>query len=215
MARDHSTPIPAALAQVPLRTIRPRDATAVYPHPRPQLARLTEHGLLHRLADGYYVVVPQDMVGRPWIPGLEAAAAGIGTAIYGADEIVVMGISAARLHGAIPRALASAIIAVPHQHRPIALSDRPAIVRFVKRQTAEIDAELIRTELGPTLVATPEQTVLDLARRPSLGDAEPDVRTALAALYARSDKNRLRELATGQRRLASLRRAEAWVHAGS
>ena len=57
--------------------------------------------------------------------------------------------------------------------------------------------------------------VLDLARRPSLGDAEPDVRTALAALYARSDKNRLRELATGQRRLASLRRAEAWVHAGS
>ena len=37
----------------------------------------------------------------------------------------------------------------------------------------------------------------------------------LAALYARSDKNRLRELATGQRRLASLRRAEAWVHAGS
>ncbi|OKH82159.1 hypothetical protein EB75_13315 [Mycobacterium sp. ST-F2] len=215
MAQDHSTPIPAALAQVPLRTIRPRDATVAYHHPRPQLARLTEHGLLHRLADGYYVVVPQDMVGRPWIPGLEAAAAGIGSAIYGIDEVVVMGISAARLHGAIPRALATAIIAVPQQHRPIALSDRPAIVRFVKRQTAEIDAELIRTELGPTLVTTPEQTVLDLAHRPSLGDAEPDVPTALAALYARSDKSRLQELATDQRRLASLRRAEAWVHARS
>ena len=215
MARDHSTPMPAALARVPLRTIRPRDAIAVYPHPRAQLARLTEHGLLHRLADGYYVVVPQEMVGRPWIPVLEAAAAGIAAAIYGADDSVVMGVSAARLHGAIPRALATAIVAVPQQHRPITLSDRPAIVHFVKRQTSDIDAELIRTELGPTLVTTPEQTVLDLAHRPALGDAETDVPTAVAALYARSDEKRLRELAADQRRLASLRRAEAWVHADS
>lgn len=215
MAQEHSTPLPVALAQVPLRTIRPRDATVVYPHPRAQLARLAEHGLLHRLAGGYYVVVPQDMVGRRWIPGLEAAAAGIGAAIYGADDIVVMGVSAARLHGAIPRALATAIIAVPQQHRPIALSDRPAIVRFVKRQTSDLDAELIRTELGPTLVTTPEQTVLDLAHRPALGDAETDVPAALAALYAHSDKKRLQVLATDQRRLASLRRAEIWVQAGS
>src|SRR5690349_9197779 len=76
VAQDHSTPLPPALARIPLRTIRPRDATAVYPHPRAQLARLAERGLLHRLADGYYAVVPQDMVGHKWMPGLEAAAAG-------------------------------------------------------------------------------------------------------------------------------------------
>ncbi len=81
-----------------------------------------------RLADGYYVVVPQDMLGRTWIPSLKAAAAGIATAIHNHDDIVVMGLSAARLHGVIPSALATAIVAVPRQHRPIALTDRPAVV---------------------------------------------------------------------------------------
>ncbi|MDH6199279.1 hypothetical protein M2272_005948 [Mycobacterium frederiksbergense] len=88
-------------------------------------------------------------------------------------------------------------------------------MRFTKRQTSELDAERICTELGPTLVTTPEQTGLDLAHRPTLGDAETDVPAAVAALYARSDKRRLRTLATDQRRLASLRRAESWAQAGS
>jgi predicted transcriptional regulator of viral defense system len=211
VAVKHSTPIPAALAQAPMKTIRPRDAATVYAHPRTQLVRLAEQGLLHRLADGYYVVVPQDMVGRRWIPSLEAAAAGIATTICDHDDIVVMGLSAARLHAVIPRALATAIVAVPRQHRPVALTDRPAVVRFVKRDTKSLDAEQIRTELGPALVTTPEQTVLDLAHRPTLGDNEADIPAAVAALYARSDKQRLQGLATEQRRLASLRRAEAWA----
>ena len=211
MAQNRTTPIPATLAQAPLKTIRPRDAAAVYAHPRTQLVRLAEHGLLHRLADGYYVVVPQDMVGRRWIPDLEAAAAGIATTIHNHDDTVVMGLSAARLHGVIPRALATAIVAVPRQHRPIALTDRPAVVRFVQRDTSRLDAERIRTELGPALVTTPEQTVLDLAHRPTLGDNEADIPAAVAALYARSDKQRLQGLATEQRRLASLRRAEEWA----
>lgn len=217
MAPRHSTPIPAVLTQAPLKTIRPRDAAAVYAHPRPQLVRLADHGLLHRLADGYYVVVPQDTVGRRWIPELEAAAAGIATTIYGHNDIVVMGLSAARLHGALPRAAATAIVAVPRRHHPIALTDRPAIVRFVQRDTGRLDAERISTELGSTLVTTPEQTVLDLAHRPSLGDHEADIPTTVAILYARSDKKRLQDLASEQRRLASLRRAEDWVriHDGS
>jgi predicted transcriptional regulator of viral defense system len=211
VAPNRSTPIPAALAQAPLKTIRPRDAAAVYAHPRTQLVRLADHGLLHRLADGYYVVVPQDMVGRRWIPDLEAAAAGIATTIYGHDDIVVMGLSAARLHGVLPRAMATAIVAVPRRHHPIALTDRPAVVRFVQRDTSRLDAERIRTELGPALTTTPEQTILDLAHRPTLGDNEADIPAAVATLYARSDKKRLQELATEQRRLASLRRAEDWA----
>ncbi|PRC50408.1 hypothetical protein C6A85_69580, partial [Mycobacterium sp. ITM-2017-0098] len=97
-------------------------------------------------ADGYYAVVPQEMWGRPWMPNLESAAAGIATAIYGFDNVVVMGVSAARLHGVMPRALATAIVAVPRQHRPIELSDRTAIVRLIQRETASLDAERIRTE---------------------------------------------------------------------
>ncbi|MHC9293762.1 type IV toxin-antitoxin system AbiEi family antitoxin domain-containing protein [Mycobacterium sp. LTG2003] len=211
MGLNRSTPIPVGLVQAPLKTIRPRDAAAVYAHPRTQLVRLADNGVLHRLADGYYVVVPQDMVGRKWIPDLEAAAAGIATTIYSHDAIVVMGLSAARLHGVFPRAIATAIVAVPRRHHPITLTDRLAVVRFVQRDTSRLDAERIRTELGPALVTTPEQTVLDLAHRPNLGDSAADVPAVVTALYARSDKDRLQGLATEQRRLASLRRAEKWA----
>lgn len=196
-----------------MKTIRPRDAGKIYAHPRARLVRLCERGLLHRVADGYYVVVPQDMVGRAWTPSLEATAAGIASAIYGPDNVVVMGPSAARLHGAVPRALATATVAVPSQHREIALSDRPAVVRFVKRDTARLDAERIETPLGSVLVTTPEQTVLDLAHRPELGDVVADVPSAVAALYARCDQQQIAALASDQRRMASLRRAEAWVQA--
>lgn len=206
-----STPLPMDLARAPLRTIRPADAGNVYAHPRTQMRRLAENGVLHRLANGYYVVVPQTEVSRPWLPVLEAAAAGIGSAIYGPDTAVLMGVSAARMHGAIPRALAVAVIAVPAQHRPIALSDRAAVVRFVKRDIGTVDVERINTELGPALVTTPEQTVLDLAHRPELGDSASDVPTAVAALYARCDQPRLTTLATRQRRTASLRRTEQWA----
>ena len=145
------------------------------------------------------------------MPGLETAAAGIASAIYDPDSIIVMGVSAARLYGAIPRALATATVAVPAQHRPIPLSDRAAVVQFVKRNTHELDAERHDTELGSTLVTTPEQTILDLAHRPKLGGAEVDVPSAVAALYERSDKDRLQVLAAEQRRIASLRRAETWT----
>ncbi|NTY63382.1 type IV toxin-antitoxin system AbiEi family antitoxin domain-containing protein [Mycolicibacterium sphagni] len=211
MAQKHSTAVPASLAAYPLGTFRPAQAKHTYAHPAAEVARLHERGLLHRLADGYYVVVPPAMVGQGWMPGLETAAAGIASAIYGPDNIIVMGVSAARLHGAIPRALATATIAVPEQHRPITLSDRPAVVRFVKRNTKGLDAERYDTELGSTLVTTPEQTTLDLAHRPKLGDAEIDVPTAVAALYERSEKDRLQNLATEQRRTASLKRAKTWA----
>jgi predicted transcriptional regulator of viral defense system len=211
MGRAHRTAVPGSLAAHPLGTFRPAQAKHTYAHPAAEVARLHERGLLHRLADGYYVVVPRDMVGRRWMPGLETAAAGIASAIYDPDSIVVMGVSAARLYGAIPRALATATVAVPAQHRPIPLSDRTAVVQFVKRNTHELDAERYDTELGSTLVTTPEQTILDLAHRPKLGGAEVDVPSAVAALYERSDKDRLQVLAAEQRRIASLRRAETWT----
>lgn len=213
MAERRSTPLPGELWRAPFRTVRPQDLADIYAQPRPEVARLVDRGVLHRIAHGYYIIVPPDYVGRAWLPGLEAAAAGIASSIYGADQIVVMGISAARLLGAIPRALATAVIAVPSQHRPIALTDRSAQVRFVRRDTDALDAERIETSLGPALVTTPEQTVLDLARRPELGNAEAEVRPAIETLYRRCDPARLAQLATDQRLSVALRRAEGWVGA--
>ena len=207
----HSTPLPPSLARLPLRTVRPRDAEIAYSHPRSQLARLADKGLLHRVADGYYIVVPPEMVGRKWLPGLEAAAAGIASAIYGAENAVLMGVSAARVLSAIPRALATAVVAVPKQHRPITLTDRSAVVQFVKRETQRLDVERVHTPLGPALTTTPEQTTLDLAHRPLLGDAEGEIPSAIAALYQRSDKKRIETIAADQRLTAALLRAEIWA----
>ena len=209
MAQRRNTSLRAVLASAPLRTIRAEDAGATYAFPRPELARLADRGLLQRVANGYYVVVPQDMIGREWVPSLEAAAAGIASAIYGPTHAVLMGISAARVLGTIPRALATAVVAVPDQHRPIRLKDRQSLLRFVKRDTDRLDAERIETPLGSAIVTTPEQTLLDLAHRPQLGDAGDEVPAAITMLYQRSDHQRLKALATDQRRAASLRRAES------
>jgi hypothetical protein len=164
-----------------MRTFRTADAEIAYTHPAQQLRRLERLGVLHRLAHGYYTVVPQDQIGRNWKPTLEAAAAGIAAARFHPDRAPLMGVSAARLQGALPRALAIAIVAAPTQHHPITLLDRPASVRFVKRDTGRLDVETVTTEIGRALVTTIEQTVLDLARRPSLKVAEdqvPDARRA-------------------------------------
>ena len=119
MTQRHAVGLPPRLMRRPLRILQTADAAEVFAHPRPQLARLVAAGVLHRLAGGLYAVVPQEFTGMPWRPGLEAAAGGIAAVLFGSDSAVVMGMSAARLHGVVPRALASGVVAVPRQHRPI------------------------------------------------------------------------------------------------
>ena len=190
-----------------MRTFRAADAAVVYAHPAPQLRRLEQLGVLHRLAHGYYTVVPQDQIGTNWMPTLEGAAAGIAAARFHPDRAPLMGVSAARLHGALPRALAVAIVAAPAQHDPITLQDRPASVRFVKRDMTRVDVETVPTELGRALVTSIEQTVLDLARRPALNVAEDQIPDALRALLPRCEPEVLDELARRQRLRSALARA--------
>lgn len=206
------TGVPPEWASRPLRTLRTRQAGDVYAHPRPQLARLEARGLLHRVARGYYVVVPQDQTGDEWMPTLEAAAAGIAAADFGPRAAFLMGTSAARVHGAIPRALTRAVVAAPRQRNPVPLVDRDAEVHFVTRDTARLDVEAVTTELGRALVTSPEQTLLDLGRRPGLGGVADQVPDAVRALYPRCDVELLSELATEQHLRAALRRVrQEWL----
>ncbi len=190
-----------------MRTFRTSDAIIAYAHPASQLRRLEQLRVLHRLAHGYYTVVPQDQIGTGWMPTLEAAAAGIAAARFHPARAPLMGVSAARVHGALPRALAVAIVAAPTQHDPITLLDRPASVRFVKRDTTRVDVETVTTELGRALVTSIEQTVVDLARRPALGVAEDQIPEALRALLPRCEPEVLDELARRQRLRSALARA--------
>lgn len=199
---------PRVVARAPMRTVRPADLGHVYAQPRVRVRDLEARGVLHRLAHGYYCAVPLEFDGSSWRPSLEAAAAGIATAVFGDRVPVLTGKSAARVHRALPRAGAQAWVAVPRAHRPVRLVDRDAVVRFVRRDVASLDATLVSTDLGQALATTVEQTVLDLARSdPRLVDL--DVQEAIGALLPVCDRQVLGRLAGQQRMRATLRRLEA------
>ncbi len=120
-----------------------------------------------------------------------------------------MGVSAARLHGALPRAMATAVVAVETRRRP--LHTKWGDLLFVLRHIAELDIQRADTDLTAGWVTTVEQTLLDIADRPTLGGL--DERTAsevLTALGARADWDLVADLARRQRRRAAFARAR-WV----
>jgi len=203
--------LPPRLARVPYGVLRPVDAADTYAHPRPQLSRLAGRGVLHRLATGYYALVPPGRQATGWRPSLEAAAYGIAASNDGPDSVVLMGLSAARMHAAIPRALAVAVVATPRQRPPVHLVDRAAEVLFVRRDTQRLDAARASTDLGTALVTGVEQTVLDLAHRPELGAVAQEARAAVRALLPRADPALLDELAGQQRLRAARDRALQWA----
>ncbi|GAA1840855.1 hypothetical protein GCM10009836_20250 [Pseudonocardia ailaonensis] len=196
------------------RVLRPVDADHVYSNPRAEFARLERAGVLHRLAAGLYAAVPDDRVGASWRPSLEAVALGVAGTGGHVAESALMGVSAARVHGAIPRALGVAVVAVQRHRRTLRLSDRDADVLFVRRDVARLDVQRHRTELGQGWVTTIEQTVLDLIARPGLGGVPGMVPEAIAALLPRADVGQLQDLAGQQRRRSALDAALAAHGAG-
>lgn len=143
-----------------------------------------------------------------WRPTLEAATAAVATALYGDRVPVLTGLTAARVHGAVPRAIGTGHVAVPTYRRPAKLADREAEIRFVERRVEVLDAVLVRTDLGPALATTPEQTVLDLARAdPRAGDTE--TQEAIAGLWSGCDHEVLEAIAGQQRMRATLERVAA------
>ncbi len=204
--------LPPELARRANRVLRPRDAEGIYEHPRAEFARLTNLGVLRRLVTGYYALVPQERLGdHRWKPNVEATALGVAQADYGVADVALMGVSAARHHGAIPRALAVAVVAVPKQ-RPHVDSDLGRIV-FVKRDVSQLDLERVDTQLTSGWVTTIEQTLLDLSARPTLGDLRRlDIEEAVKSLAVRADWTLLEQLAQDQHKPAAL--AEAIRMAG-
>ncbi|MCU1645483.1 MAG: hypothetical protein JWN03_5758 [Nocardia sp.] len=198
--------VPTELLQRPLRVLRPRDAVGVYAHPRPEFARLANSGALHRVATGYYAIVPDDRVGQSWIPELEPTALGIAAADEGIDTVALMGLSAARVYGTVPRALGVAVVAAGRHRAAVQLSDRAATAIYVRRDVRSLDIQRHRWELGAGWITTVEQTIIDLAARPELGGLPDEARGAAFALLPHADRELLAELATRQRRKPTLDR---------
>jgi hypothetical protein len=190
--------------------VRPRDLGDLYVNPSSELARLENHGAVRRIARGYYALVPADSLGDTrWRPTVEALALGVAVADYGPNRVALMGPSAARLLGALPRAIALGSVAVPKQ-RP-ALATRWGRVIFHTRDVARLDLERVDTDLAAGYQTTVEQTILDLARWADAWEISGDmIATAIEALATRADWSLTRDLAVAQGLRAAYVRA-AWV----
>jgi hypothetical protein len=193
------------VARAPLRTVRVGDLGGLYAFPRQEARALERRGVLHRLAHGIYCAVPPQFDPGVWRPGTEAATAAIATALYGDRVPLLMGLSAARVHNGLPRAVAAGHVAVPSPRRPLVFLDRPGEVRFSARKVDLLDAVLVQTDLGPALATTVEQTVLDLNRADPTG-IDTDGVEAIAALLPRCVDAVLERIAREQRMGATLQR---------
>jgi len=172
----------------------------VYADPEKELVRLNRQGRVVRIAPGTYVAKPDDVdPATPWRPNFEEAAMAYATGAYGSRVPVLYGLGAARFHHAIPRALGVTVIAVPQQHHAVTLTDGGRVV-FTTTATDKIDARQETGRLGKFLVATPEQTLLDLIARPALGGLPHAAAAALPMLASTVDRDRVERLAADRPR---------------
>lgn len=203
---------PQKLANSSNRIIRPQDVQDVYARPESELRRLERAGLVRRLAKGYYLRLPDQAQGRSWTPEVEPIALGIGVAVFGRDHVCLMGPSAARLLGVLPRALATATVAVPNQHALVETS--LGRVRFVKRSVEDLDRQRSSTAVTDGWVTTAEQTILDVAARPTLGDVTSSTATEIIERLSQAvDWSVVIEIAARQHRTSALARA-GWIGSG-
>ncbi|HEY3547733.1 MAG TPA: type IV toxin-antitoxin system AbiEi family antitoxin [Propionicimonas sp.] len=174
----------------------------VYANPEKELVRLRNTGLVVKIGPGTYTAKPDTVpTDQPWRPAFEEAAMAYATAQFGNRIPVLFGIGAARFHHAIPRAIGATVIAVPHQHRPIFLEGGGRVV-FAMTDVGRLDARSERASLGRFLVATPEETLLSLLDRPSLGEMTTEALSAIQALGGMVEPESLAKLASRYSRRA-------------
>src|SRR5688500_7561302 len=82
--------------------VRPRDLALRWANPAKELGRLARSGTVRPLTHGYWLVPPADRLTLPgWRPEVEALALAVAVADYGPDATALMGVSAARVLGAV------------------------------------------------------------------------------------------------------------------
>lgn len=193
------------IERAPLRTIRFADVEGLRPNVWRILNRLVDQGAVVRLAHGIYTAPPGGRDGRTWVPGLETAGLAIASARHGARAVALMGVSAARHWGAIPRAIASATVAVSGgARRPVEIVG--GTVYFIERDINRLDVIVDELELGSALVTTPAQTLYDLLMRPDRAGQRDAALEGARNLAAQVDARAFDEIVTaGGRANSSVR----------
>lgn len=172
-----------------------------------ELRRLRDNGSLLQLSKGFYALIPEGQRGpdSAWIPTIEGAALGMAAALYGPDQVALIGPSAARAHRCYPRALGTAYVTAPARLR--LRESAVGKIRFVTRDFDKMDTVRVETDLGQGWATSPEQTALDLCRnRPDWKISESARTEMIQRLADRIDWELINEIAEQTRGLKTLRR---------
>ena len=200
--------VPEQIAGAPMRTVRPLMLREVYANPEKEVVRMRRGGRLVKIAPGTYTAKPDSVpADAEWFPDFEEAAMAYATCQYGPRIPVLFGIGAARFHHAIPRAIAVTVIAVPQPHQSVRLTSGGKVL-FTTTEVDRLDARLERGRLGTFLVATREQTLIDLVARPGLGGLPGEALAAVQTLAPKVDRDRLGELLVGRPKTVQKKVAE-------
>lgn len=195
-----------ALARFDKDVFRIRDFGETYA--KQDFARLEKSGAILRVAHGHYMLVPERhrKPDPDWRPSLERIGLGITTAQYGSDEVAIIGPSAARVHGAVPRALGIATVSTPST-MPRDVTTVMGTVRLYPRTIDKMDVIRIDNDLATGLVTSIEMTMLDLmAKAPKWPLLESDKLEAVRWLADRADWDIAEEVARDFRRKAAFER---------
>lgn len=196
----------AQLATVDQYILRPRDFEDRWIHD--DMARMEANGAILRVARGAYVLVPEAQRGPnpTWRPNIERVALGLAAATYGINNVALIGPSAARAHGAIPRSAGIATVSYPST-RPRDIETIVGTVRTYRRSVDKMDVVRVRNDVIDGFVTSREMTMLDLASKaPKWPISEPSRLEALRLLSTRADRDLLEELAATSRKQTALRR---------
>ena len=166
-------------------------------------SRLAKHGWLERIRPGLYEFVPAAQgfpFGTEW-----HALVGV------TQEVVVSGLTAARLHGLTPQLPSRHLLvmrvdrAVP---RPIARSERFRVARLKPWRVFGAERQTIDGVSVP--IARPERVLLDAIERPDWFAGVGETARILARGLPRADRDRLVAWAERWRSRALLRRVGWW-----
>lgn len=180
--------------------LRPRDFDAKYAGT--DFMRLERAGSLVRVARGAYVLVPEGLrqPDPTWRPPLERVALGLAASAHGRTEVALIGPSAARVHGCIPRAMAIATVSTPST-RPRETESLVGVIRSYRRTIDQMDVVHIRNDFVDGLVTSVEMTMLDLASKtPKWPIGEPDRAEAIRLLASKADWVIVDEIAARHRK---------------
>lgn len=203
------------LAQTEQYILRIRDVDE--PYAKQDFFRMEANGAILRVAHGAYVLVPERERRRDpdWRPPLERVAHGIAAAEFGGNEVALIGPSAARVHGALPRPLGIATVSYPST-RPRDIETLVGTVRTYRRLIGKMDVVRMNTDLVSGLVTSVEMTMLDLASKaPKWPIAPTDRDEAIRLLAARTDWDLATEIAHKYRKRTALESVHRMIEEAS